>query len=212
MDILAETDSEKYLGRKLALDHTHEVELNNRLAGAWAPFHKNKAELCSKSYCLADRLRLFEAVITPVALYACSAWGLKKSMEKKLRTAWRRILRYVFRIHRLNLPDSGPEPWIEFVQRSAHKVDELAAKHNLESWVQTYHRRKWRFAGRLARIEDGRWSRKILDWQPESSRSRQRPLTRWSDQLTQYAGGNWMEIAIDTVHWSALEEGFVLNL
>ena len=102
--------------------------------------------------------------------------------------------------------------YIDFVQRSAHKVDELAAKLGLESWVQTYRRRKWRFAGRLARLEDGRWSHKILNWQPESHRSRQRPLTRWSDQLTKYAGGNWMEIAVDTAHWSALEEGFVLNL
>ena len=81
-----------------------------------------------------------------------------------------------------------------------------------ENWLHLHRRRKWRFAGRVARSEDGRWSRRILDWQPVSSRSRQRPLTRWTDQLAQYAGGNWIEIAIDTAYWSALEEGFVLKL
>ena len=71
----------------------HEVELENRIRAGWAAFHKNKAELCSKFYCLVDRLRLFDAVVTPVVLYACSTWALKKSREKKLHTEWRRMLR-----------------------------------------------------------------------------------------------------------------------
>ena len=97
------------------------------------------------------------------------------------------------------------------VQRAAHKVEELAAKFNVESWVRTQRRRKWRFAGRLARLSDGRWSQKVLDWEPASVRSRQRPLTRWSDQLAQFAGGNWQQVAVDPAFWRTLEEGFVVN-
>ena len=212
--VLAETDAEKYLGRKLSLGEMHEVELDNRLAAGWAAFHKHKAELCSKFYCLADRLKLFNAVVTPVVLYACSTWALKKTMENKLHATWRRMLRYVFRTHRLKhvAPDSGPEPWVDYVRRTAHLVDDLAAKAGVESWVRTFRRRKWRFAGRLARVNDDRWSWKVLSWVPQSHRSWQRPRTRWSDSLAQFAGGNWSEVASDAAYWCALEHGFVENL
>ena len=192
----------------------HEVELGNRLAAGWAAFHKHKAELCSKFYCLADQLELFDAVVTPFVLYACSTWALKKTMENNLRATWRRMLRYVFRTHRLQHagPDGGPEPWVDYVRRTAHLVDDLAAKAGVESWVRTSRRRKWRLGGCLARVNDDRWSWKVLSWVPPSQRSRQRPRTRWSDSLAQFAGGNWCEVACDLAQWSALEEGFVENL
>ena len=212
VDVLAEGDFEKYLGRRLSLDFMHETELENRIRAGWASFHKHKAELCTKTYCLPDRLRLFNAVVTPVVLYACSTWALKTGMERQLRTAWRRMLRYVFGIHRLNAADGSPEPWVEFVQRAAHKVEELALKFGIESWVEQQRRRKWRFAGRLARLDDGRWSKIVLNWTPAGVRNQQRPRTRWADQLAQFAGGSWQEVASDPATWQALEEGFVCNL
>ena len=133
-------------------------------------------------------------------------------METQLHTAWRRMLRYVCRLHRLTVPDGSSESWIDFVQRTAHKVEELAVQFGIESWVVQQRRRKWRFAGRLANLTDGRWSRKVIEWIPAGLRNRQRPLTRWSDSFVQFAGGNWMQIASDPAHWSALEQGFVENL
>ena len=171
--------------------------------------YKNKAELCSKAFCVKDRLRLFEAVVSPVALYACSTWALKKGMEKDLHATWRRMLRYIFGIHRFRPAGAEPGAWPNFLQRAARKVKELAAKFGAESWAKTYRRRKWRFAGRLARVNDERWCRRVLHCQPESQRSRQRPLTRWSDQLVHSAGGSWIEIAADPEYWTILEEGFV---
>ena len=94
----------------------------------------------------------------------------------------------------------------------AHLVDDLAAKSGVEGWVRTFRRRKSRFAGRLAHVNDDRWSWKVLSWVPPSHRSRQRPRTRWSDSLSQFAGGNGSEVASDATCWGALEEGFVQNL
>ena len=48
VEILDEAASEKYLGRKLSFNDTHETELANPIAAGWAAFHKNKSELCSK--------------------------------------------------------------------------------------------------------------------------------------------------------------------
>ena len=41
-------ESERYLGRQIALPFCHEAELSNRLAVGWAAFFKNKASLCNR--------------------------------------------------------------------------------------------------------------------------------------------------------------------
>jgi hypothetical protein len=212
--ILTEMQSEKYLGRKLTLHMTHETELDNRLAAGWAAFHGHKGELCNKFYKIKDRLKLFQSVVTPVVLYACSTWALKQTMERKLHTTWRLMLRYIFRIHRRGATnsDSGPEPWIDFVQRAARVVEDLAARYDLESWAHTYRRRKWILASKLANESEERWSLKVLNWRPASHRSHQRPHTRWLDKIEQFAGGSWRESAADAVLWHSLEEGFALNV
>ena len=70
---------------------------------------------------------------------------------------------------------------------------------------------KRRFAGRLAHSGDCRWTKQVADWIPNygMGRDRQRPKTRWSDQLEKFAGGNWASVAKDPAHWATLEEGFV---
>ena len=115
VEVLTETASERYLGRKLSLGNMHEVELDNRLAAGWAAFHKHKAELCSKYCCVADRLTLFHAVVTPVVLYGFVAWALKRTMEVKLRATWRCMLRCVFCLRRSRSAGPGgcPEPWVD---------------------------------------------------------------------------------------------------
>ena len=206
--VLSELEAEKYLGRKLCIADMHETELRHRISLGWIAFHKNKEELCNRSYQLKDRIRLFDAAVTPVVLYGSSAWALRKDMERNLRTAWRRMLRYVFGVHR-----QTAETWVDFVKRSSHRVDELASRLGMENWVHGYRRRKWRVAGKLARQTDSRWSQRILAWEPATGegRGRGRPRMRWSDHLQNYAGGGWQNVAGDEALWSLSEEGFVLT-
>lgn len=55
---------------------------------------------------------------------------------------------------------------------------------------------KWRWAGHIARVLDDRWTKKILEWRPRDSayRSRERPPTRWTDDIKRVAG-NWIQAA-----------------
>ena len=198
--------AERYLGRKLAFKDTSRVELENRINAAWAAFHKHKQELCCKHYCLKDRCRLFDATVTPTLLYGCATWALTCKMEEALQAHWRRMLRYVFGLH-----CRSTETWVEYVQRSAHDVERMAEKFRLQRWTVECRVRKWRFAGRLARHEDGRWSSQILSWTPCNGAGRGRgwPKTRWSDDLCKLAGEAWIEHAKDSELWQQLEEGFV---
>ena len=209
VSVLSQEASEKYLGRKLAFDGNHQVELKNRFATAWGAFHKHKGELCSKHYRLQDRARLFDAVVSPTLLYGCCAWALTKSMERTLRTQRRKMLRYVFRIHRLR-----DESWIEYMKRSAGTVDDFAVAHSMRDWVVEYRRLKWRAAGEFARKTDGRWSKRTRSWKPTCGvgRKQGRPKTRWSDDLEKFVGSAWNEVACDRYLWNILEEGFVAQL
>ena len=162
-------------------------------------------ELCSKHYTLHDRCRLFDATVTPTLLYGCAAWALTAKMEQALKTQRRKMLRYVFRLHRRR-----DEAWVQYVQRSAHDVDIVAEKQGMRDWVATYRLRKWRFAGALARKNDNRWSSLLMSWKPAdgAGRARARPFTRWSTDFDTFAGGSWIEHAKDEAAWAANEDLF----
>ena len=160
---------------------------------------------------MRDRVRLFEAVVTPTALYGSSTWALTKSMEHQLFATRRKILRYVFRIHRRRIGEDADamEDWVDFVRRAAHRVDELSAEMGMGDWIDIYRKRKWRFAGKQARAEDGRWSLKVLQRRTEGyARDPGRPKTRWADQIERFAGGDWMTLALDEDRWDFLTECF----
>ena len=184
--ILKQTESEKYLGRKFCFESSCEVELSNRIAASWAAFHRHKGELCSKHYSVYDRLRLFNAVVTPVLLYGSSAWTLTKSMEQSLKVVWRKMLRYVFCVHRRKTED-----WVDYMQRSASVITKIASNYGVDDWVALYRRKKFAFACRVAGHTDSRWTKAVLEWVPPTSRNRGRPDTRWSDDLDKFAGHAW---------------------
>ena len=80
----------------LSLSDHQEKKQGHRIAAAWSAFQKHKGKLCSKHYKLRDRIRLFEAVVTPVSLSGCSAWAMIERKRDRLKTTRRKVLRYVF--------------------------------------------------------------------------------------------------------------------
>lgn len=53
---------------------------------------------------------------------------------------------------------------------------------------------KWNWAGQLVRTRNGRWTKKIFEWNPreDSYRSRGPPSRRWSDDIKRMRG-NWIQ-------------------
>ncbi len=98
--ILGIEESERYLGRKLCLGDYHGTEIKNRISAGWAAFMKHREELCSKHYHIKDRMKLFEAVVTPCVLYAAGTWTMYKEYENLLRVTRRKMLRMIFRSRR----------------------------------------------------------------------------------------------------------------
>ena len=82
----------------------------------------------------------------------------------------------------------------------------------MADWVEEQIRLKWRWAGHVARWDDGRWSRRTLDWVPSASRRVGRPARRWEDDIKafgQWCGKVWQNVAQDRDAWASLEGEYV---
>ena len=77
--------------------------------------------------------------------------------------------------------------------------------------------RRLRWAGHVARMEEGRDAHKVLVGRPEGKRPLGRPRSRWEDNIkmdleeVERGCGDWMELAQDRKRWRALVST-VMNL
>jgi len=196
ISILPLDKSLKYLGRQLTFGDGMAVEIAHRIRCGWAKFHSYKQEITSKNYSLHDRLRVFEAVVSPTVLYGCSSWTLTQDLEKVVSRTQRRMLRMILGSGRrlmatategssqhdadsqcsetlLNPPDVDTnsegdhlEPWVDWIRRTTHAIEHHTDKLKMESWIKQVRRRKFEFAGRLSHISDNRWSVQATNWDP----------------------------------------------
>ena len=187
-DILPYDGSAKYLGRLVSFSDYRDVEIENRIKVAWKKFFAMKDVLCNASYPLMKRVRLFDATITPTVLYGAGTWTMTSGIEAQLRKTQRRMLRSIYQRGRRRQrcidsstrtdnssdgsehleiasedPEENMEPWHEWVQRVTHEIEESMGKLRLEDWITAQRRRKYRWAGHVARREDSRWSTLLLD-------------------------------------------------
>ena len=132
--VLARAESTKYLGRLLNLREPTDVEINFRIQRAWAKFAVYKSELTDKHYSLFQRLRLFNAVVTPTALYGASSWAMTAAREQTLRTAQRKLLQSILGQGRKSIQSSSSS--IDSSSTSAAEDEEMDEGETLESWVQ----------------------------------------------------------------------------
>ena len=256
IDLLTRDAGTKYLGRKICFSNPHGSELDSRIAIGWRKFFALKQELTSKSYPLKQRLRLFDAVITPCVLYGAACWTLTAESENVLRKAQRRMLRIVAGSGRRRAKQdnctnavaatrsSGSdessidetvaqtvisedidcheilEPWVDWIRRTTHFVEETLASAGVEDWVRKHKRAKWSRASQVLKLDEHRWSRRVLLWDPGAEvcnfRRVGRPIRRWEGSLNNFLQNfyclqnvDWKAVAEDDGTWTLLEDEYV---
>ena len=132
-----------------------------------------------------------------------------------MQTLQRKMLRTIVGTRRLVYED-GLEEWVEWIVRSTRAAEQVMSDLNIPDWVEEIHRRKFRWAGRTALTNDGRWTREVLLWSAAGSRKRGRPRARWTDPLNklfqqgrQATNDFWFGLAQDKDSWVSLEENYV---
>lgn len=65
--------------------------------------------------------------------------------------------------------------------------EELRRRTGVTDIIERISKLKWNWAGQVARMSDGRWTKKLLEWRPRADkRNRGRPPTRWTDDINRY--------------------------
>ena len=93
IEILAKSESMKYLGQRVSFHQQETLEIKSRIRAAWATFHKYRQELTSKKY-------LLEATVSPTLCYAAGTWTLSKEHERMIQSTQRKMLRLIIQTKR----------------------------------------------------------------------------------------------------------------
>jgi len=102
-------------------------------------------------------------------MYGCETWSLTLREERRLRVFENRVLRRVFGPKR----DEVTGEW-----RKLHN-EELRDLYSLPNFVRLVKSRRMRWAGRVARMGEGRGVYRVLVRKPEGKRPLGRPRRRW---------------------------------
>ena len=142
----------------------------------------------------------------PVVLYGCETWSLTLREECRLRVFENRILRRIYVPKR----DKNGE-W-----RRLHN-EQLQNLYRSPNIVRVIKSIRLRWAGHVARIEEGRSAFKFLTFKPRGKRPLGRSRRRWEDNIRMdleeigINERNWVDSAQDGNYWRALVNA-ALNL
>ena len=88
--------------------------------------------------------------------------------------------------------DDVLEPWPDFIRRATQIADEHLEKANVQDWAAAYLRKQWQWARRIAQQSPDRWSRCVVQWNPQidnperACRPQAHPHKRWDDDINMY--------------------------
>ena len=181
IEVLNGGKSTMYLGRLLALADTHEVEVSHRIRKAWTKFGVYKQELTDKMVPLNLRLKLFQAVVTPTALYGCGSWAMTAGREQCLQSTQMKMLRAICGYRRRKDPSGELEAWVDWVKRSTDEVKKNMIAAKMNTWPEEVFTRRKKWASRLEEMTSDRWAKRVSQWNPIGFRRRGRPEKRWED-------------------------------
>ena len=192
---LEEVDRFTYLGSSLANDGNVDHDIKCRLGKASAAYQRLRPIWNSSTLALPLKIRLFNSIVIPTAIYACETWKTSTSIVKKLNTFQQRCLRHILKV--------------TYHDRvSNEEVHRRTATRPLAEIVTE---RRFRFAGHVLRLPSDRLPRTAMFWTPgRGKRKRGRPKITWRrtfiDDLRtiDIAWDKAEDIATDRAHWRTL--------
>ena len=148
--------------------------LTHRLQCAWSKFHLFRSSLTDKHVDIKLRMRLFNAVVTPSALYGLTACPLTVKSLSTLEVTQRKMLRLMFgwRKH-------CDQSWEDVHSALKKKLAWAMQQSLVTNWSQEITRRKSTLEQQLRRGTRNEMSVSAFNWKPNGVRPRGRPYTRW---------------------------------
>jgi len=173
----------RYLGQLTSFANKTEKELKVRRGNAWKAFWAQKQNFKSKMS-LATKIPIFESTVIPVLLYGAQSWALTAKQQKKIQVTQNAMIRSILGI---KLSDKVSNE--EIYKKSGVIARTL----------------KFKYAGHVVREDKTKWNKILTMWTPHwAKRGRDRPSTRWSDELKKEIGTDWHGKATNRQNWRDL--------
>ncbi|CAE7565538.1 unnamed protein product [Symbiodinium natans] len=219
LEVLFEGKTHKYLGRSLSGNVTKRaaVEVAHRSQVAWGKFMKHKHVLQNKHIAVRNRLKYFDAVITPTVLFSLHALPLTQKQLHDLNILQRRMLRSIVGWRRVD-----GEPWSDTMTRMNQRVASALQQHPVTAWDQQLLSRQYNFAATVTRSQ---WPSLVCKWDPRTRWSANtttrptrivgRPRAKWDDRLSKFAAQcfpnyvSWIDAACDVERWKLKKAEYI---
>ena len=94
--------------------------------------------------------------------------------------------------------------------RNRVRIEEIRRLTKVEDVMERIAKTKWQWSGHVTRGDEERWTNKLMQWKPRTSRwSAGRPQKRWVGDIKEVTGPLWQRKAQDRAQWKNLGETFV---
>ena len=158
-----------FLGSKITEDGDCSHEIKRRLLLGRKAMTNLDSILKSRDITLPTKVRLVKAMVSPVVMYGCESWTIKKAECRRIDASelwcWRRLLRV---------------PWT--ARRSTQSIlKEISPKYSLEGWML-----KLQYFGNLMRRTDSLEKTLMLGKIEGNGDGDSRGLYGWTASLTRW--------------------------
>ncbi|XP_053388037.1 uncharacterized protein LOC123543008 [Mercenaria mercenaria] len=180
-----------YLGSEVSKTGGTEEDIRSRIGKARYAFITLKPIWDNRAIHLRTKIRLFNTNVKTVLLYGSETWRHTKALDKKLQVFINTSLRRILRIR-----------WPERISNQ-----ELWQRTNQRPIAEEIQIKKWRWIGHTIRRGQSCTARHSLDWNPQGSRRRGRPVQTWRRTLDselrkiQMSWGEAKQVAMDRTRW-----------
>lgn len=193
--ILEEVDQFTYLGSVMTADGGSDEDITCRLGKAAAVMCRLRPIWISRTIALPTKIRLFNSIVIPTAIYACETWRSTAGSDRRLNVFQQRCLR---RILQISYRDHVSNEDV-YRRTSTRPLADIVAE------------RRFRFAGHVLRLPPERLPKMALLWAPTRGRRKQgRPRTTWRRTFIEDLRAidlSWDEaeaVAVDRARWRSL--------
>jgi hypothetical protein len=196
----------RYLGTTLTDQNRMHEEINSRLNSGNACYRSVQSLLSLRLLSRNLQVKMYSTLILPVVLYGCETWSLTLREEHRLTFFENRLLRRIFGPKR----DEITGEWGKLHNGELHIL------YSSPDIIRQIKLRRMRWAGRVARMGEGRNMYRVLVGKPEGRNHLKdqgvegRMGSKWT--LGRLVGGvEWIHLAQGRDRWRAVVNS-VMNL
>ena len=167
IEVLEQGCSTKYLGARIGFGLDGNDHMSARINAAWASYTNIRQALQDRSSNTIDKLKLFDLVVSPAALYSIGTCNFRAQDIERLKVVQRRMLRKI--VGTTQQPEQGRPriEWEEWHRANIQKAESLLIRAGGKLWEYEVRGKAWDWAGHVLRMPADRWPNQVLHLKPQ---------------------------------------------